>query len=348
MHPDRSPIRPDARGLRCDAGDFWVDPWKPVPTAAITHGHADHARPGMGRYICAAPCAPVLRTRLAKSARIEPVPYGELITLNGARVSFHPASHCLGSSQIRVETADGVAVAAGDYKRETDPTCAPFEVVECDVFVTESTFALPVYRWDAPETVADEILEWWDENRGEGRVSVLFAYSLGKTQRVLAELARAFDRRGEPRRRVFTHGAPERLNRVYREAGVDMLTAWGIGESARARGRANPFRGELILAPPSAAGSAWMRRFGSARDVSTAMASGWMSSRGARRRMGHERGFVLSDHADWDGLVRTCRETGARRVLCTHGNSAVLARHLREIGIEADVVRTGFTGEPDD
>jgi len=348
MQPELSPIRPDDRGLRCDAGDFWIDPWKPAPVAVITHAHADHARPGMGRYICAQPCEPVLRARLAKDARIEAIPYGETTTLSGARISFHPAGHCLGSAQVRVETDDGVAVAAGDYKRAADPTCAPFEVVACDVFITESTFALPVYRWDPPERTASEILDWWDENRAAGRVSVLFAYSLGKTQRLLAELARALDRRSETRRRTFTHGAPERLNRVYRDSGIDMLSAWVVGEYASARGRANPFRGELVLAPPSAAGSAWMRRFGPARDVSTAMASGWMRSRGARRRMGHERGFVLSDHADWDDLVRTCRETGAAKILCTHGNSATLARHLREIGLDAEPVRTAFEGEPGD
>jgi len=341
------PIRADHRGLRCDAGDFWVDPWSPVPTAAITHAHADHARPGMGRYLCAAPCAPVLRARLPRDARLEPVPYGQRVTLGGAEVSFHPAGHCLGSAQIRIETGEGVTVIAGDYKRARDPTCAGFEPLRCDQFITESTFALPVYRWDAPERTADEVLDWWEQNRAEGRVSVLFAYSLGKAQRLLAELARALDRRGQPRRRTLTHGAPDRLNRIYRESGVDMLAAWPIGESTRARGRANPFRGELIVAPPSASGSAWMRRFGPARDVSTAMASGWMRSRGARRRMGHERGFVLSDHADWDELVRTCRETGARRVLCTHGHSATLARHLRELGIDAEPIRTAYQGEAD-
>jgi len=335
-------IRQAAKGLRCEAGDFWIDPWKPVETAVITHGHTDHARPGNKRYICSADSEPILRIRLPKSAEIVSFPYGERFELGEATVSFHPAGHCRGSAQVRVETVEGVAVAAGDYKRAEDPTCAPFEVVPCDLFITESTFALPVYRWDPPEVVADQMLDWWEENRAAKRVSVIFSYALGKAQRVMAELARALDRRGLDRRRVFIHGALETLTAVYRRENVDLLKTWPISESARARGRANPFRGELILAPPSAAGSAWMRRFGPPGDVATAQASGWMRFRGARRRGGHDRGFVLSDHADWDDLVRTCRETGAKKVLCTHGNAETLARYLRENGSDAEAIRTEF------
>ncbi|MEM0983223.1 MAG: ligase-associated DNA damage response exonuclease [Planctomycetota bacterium] len=339
-------VHADGSGLRCDAGNFWVDPWKKVDLAVITHGHADHARPGMGRYLCSDACLPILRARLPRASVIESVPFGQTVPINGADVSFFPAGHCRGASQVRIETAEGVAVAAGDYKRAPDPTCDGFEVVPCDVFVTESTFALPVYRWDTPGQTADEILDWWEENREAKKVSALFSYSLGKAQRVLGELALAMDRRGIERRRVFIHGALEKLTGVYRDEGVDMLKTWPISESARARGRANPFKGELIIAPPGAAGSPWMRRFGPAKDVSTAMASGWMRFRGGRRRMGYDRGFVLSDHADWDDLVRTCVETGAKRVLCTHGNSATLARYLREMhGIEADVLETAFEGE---
>ena len=336
----------DDRGLACEAGGFWVDPWKPAPTAVITHGHGDHARWGMGRYYAADPCVPVLRRRLAKDAEIIGVPYGERFGLGGVSLSFHPAGHCLGSAQVRIESGEEVAVAAGDYKRAADPTCDGFEVVPCDTFVTEATFALPIYRWDTPEAVADEILDWWLENRERRRVSVLASYALGKTQRVLAELARAFDRRGLERRRVFIHGALESMIEVYRRAGADMLPTFRIAESNRARGSANPFKGHLIMTPPSAIGSPWMKRFGPQKHVETAMASGWMRVRGVRRRRGYDRGFVISDHADWPDLLRTCRETGASRVLATHGSSDALAGHLRELGVEAHVL--GAPYETDD
>ncbi|MEO1513050.1 MAG: ligase-associated DNA damage response exonuclease, partial [Planctomycetota bacterium] len=328
-------LQPDDRGIACPLGRFWIDPWKPVPLAVVTHGHSDHARPGMGRYIAAEPGVPVLRKRLGAGAEITGVPYGEVVRLADVEVSFHPAGHCLGSAQVRVESGGEVAVAAGDYKRAADPTCAPFEVVRCDTFVTEATFALPIYRWYPAAVIAGEILDWWDANRESGRVSVLSAYALGKAQRLLAELARALDRRREERRRVFTHGALEPMIGCYRDAGVDMLDTWRIHETSRARGRSNPFAGQLVLATPSAVGSPWMKRFGPAKSVETAFASGWMRVRGVRRRRGYDRGFVISDHADWPGLVRTCIETGASHVLCTHGNSGTLARYLRERGVGA-------------
>ncbi len=316
-----------------------------MQTAVVTHAHADHARPGSRRYYAAAESVPMLRIRLQRDAEIVGVEYGERFELGGVVVSFHPAGHCRGAAQVRVESGGHVAVAAGDYKRAADPTCAPFEVVACDTFVTEATFALPIYTWDEPGVTADEILDWWLENRARKRVSVLACYALGKAQRLLAMLAERCDARGIERRRVFVHGALDPLIGAYREAGVDMLDSWKLGESGRARGKVNPFLGELILCPPSAVGSAWMKRFGRAGDVDTAMASGWMRVRGIRRRRGYDRGFVLSDHADWGELVRTCAETGAKRVLCTHGYSDTLARHLREQGIEAEVLRTEFSAE---
>jgi len=342
------PIHADGRGISCPSGNFHIDPWNPVKTAVVTHAHADHARPGSGRYYAAEPSVPVLRIRLQKGAEITGVPYGERVSLGDAEVSFHPAGHCLGSAQVRVQHGGHVAVAAGDYKRARDPTCAPFEVVPCDTFITEATFALPIYRWDPPERTADEILDWWLENRERKRVSVLACYALGKAQRLLGMLAERCEARGIERRRVFVHGALDALIGVYRDAGIDMLDTWKLGESGRARGKVNPFRGELILCPPSAVGSPWMKRFGKASEVDVAMASGWMRVRGVRRRRGYDRGFVLSDHGDWDDLVRTCRETGASKVYGTHGNTEVLARHLCEIGIDAEPLRTEFGAAEDD
>lgn len=350
----------DDRGIACPAGAFWIDPWRPVPVAVVTHAHSDHARPGMGRYYCAAAGEGVLRRRVGANARIIGVPWGQPVPLGEAEVSFHPAGHCLGAAQIRVSARvagrERVAVAAGDYKRAPDPTCDAFELVPCDTFITEATFALPIYAWRDASVVAGEMLAWWRANARAGRVSVVCAYALGKAQRVLGELAMAVQREATPPPGdVVMHGAMASMMDPYHDArvrgadGVErpvrLLTPRRIEPGERAKGRANPFRGALVLAPPGAAGSSWMRRLGPERDVETAFASGWMAVRGVRRRRGYDRGFVMSDHADWAGLLRTCAQTGARRVLCTHGQSATLARYLNERGIPAEELHTEFGGE---
>ncbi len=319
-------------GLYCPAGDFHIDPWRPVPRAVLTHGHADHARAGSTHYLTAAPGAALIRARLGADAPIEPVAYGERRRYGAATVSLHPAGHILGSAQVRIEVDGVVCVITGDFKRAADPTCAPFELVPCDVLITEATFALPIYRWPAPEAVAREVLAWWDACVRAGVPAVLYCYALGKAQRLLAELARLTDRP------VHLHGALVRLTELYREQGVEMLPTAPVSD--RARGR--DFAGELILAPPSAAGSAWMRRFAGA---STAFASGWMQVRGHRRRRGYDRGFVLSDHADWPALVATVRETGARRIVATHGNTDAFVLYLTEQGYDAAQLCTDFRGE---
>jgi len=328
-------LRTDENGLFCEAGGFYIDPWKPVERAVISHGHGDHARWGSKAYLGAAPSLPILRRRLGEAAVIEGAPFGEPVRINGVTVSFHPAGHILGSAQVRVERDGEVWVFSGDYKRAPDPTCEAFEPVPCDVFITEATFALPIYRWDPASEVAREIWAWWEANREAGRASVLFCYALGKAQRILGELARLTDRT------VFVHGSLEPLNECYRTAGVEMLPTRPVSETARGQS----FAGELILAPPSAGGSTWMRRFGSA---GTAFASGWMRVRGTRRRRGFDRGFVISDHADWPDLLRTIADTGASRVLTTHGYADSLARYLREQGRAAGTLSTPFQGETED
>ena len=328
-------LRTDDRGLFCEAGGFHIDPWRPVERAVISHAHGDHARGGSGAYLAAEASVPVLRKRIGGEARIEGVPFGETVRVGEAAVSFHPAGHILGSAQVRVERGGEVWVFSGDYKRRADPTCEAFETVACHTFITEATFALPIYHWDDTGAVAREILEWWDANREAGRASVLFCYALGKAQRILGELARLTDRT------VFVHGAIEALNECYRQAGVAMLPTRPVSETARGQS----FAGELVLAPPAAGGSTWMRRFGPA---STAFASGWMRVRGTRRRRGFDRGFVVSDHADWPDLLRTIEETGAERVLTTHGYAEPLARYLRERGRLAGTLATPFEGETED
>ncbi|MEE4301191.1 MAG: ligase-associated DNA damage response exonuclease [Pseudomonadales bacterium] len=322
----------DENGLYCPAGDFHVDPWRRVRRAVITHGHGDHARPGMGHYWTQKAGLPILRKRLGMYVPADGVEYGEVLEFGPVKVSLHSAGHILGSAQVRIEHAGEVWVVSGDFKRDDDPTCAAFEVVPCDVFVTEATFAYPVYRWPSAREVAGEIFAWWEECRAAGRPAVLFSYALGKAQRILAELMHYTDRT------VLLHGAMTPLVEIYRDAGVAMLPTRPVSDFSRK----HTFDGELILAPPSASGSKWMRRF---KQASTGFASGWMQIRGNRRRRGYDRGFVLSDHADWPSLIRTIEDCGARRVLATHGSTDVLVQHLRERGVQAEPLATPYGDE---
>lgn len=327
-------LRLAERGLYCDAGDFYIDPWQPVDRAVITHAHGDHARWGSQRYLCSRESEGVLRTRLGANAPIQALEYGEAVTLDGVRVSLHPAGHIIGSAQVRVQHRGEVWVASGDYKTEPDRTCTPFELQRCHTFITESTFGLPIYRWCDESEVFDEILDWWRANKAAGRASVLFGYALGKAQRLLAGLA---DNDIGP---VYTHGAVERLNRDYREAGVRLVETRYASELPRG----HDFSGSMIVAPPSAAGSLWLRRFGS---ISTGFASGWMRVRGNRRRRALDRGFVLSDHVDWPSLTETVLATGAERVWVTHGTREPLVRWLTERGIESKAISAHWKGEED-
>ena len=319
-------------GLYCAAGDFYIDPWKPVTRAVITHGHGDHARHGMSEYYTTRAGLPILQWRLPDQT-YHAFDYGAAFEIGSARVSFHSAGHVLGSAQVRIEADGEVWVVSGDYKRQPDPTCAPFEVVRCDTFVTEATFGLPVYRWPRTRDVAREIVSWRDACAERGETAILYCYALGKSQRVLAELAAFTDRA------AYTHGAIETGVQVYRTAGVPMLATIPVGEQPRGA----DFAGELVIAPPSAAGSAWLRRF---RKAQHGFASGWMRIRGNRRRRNVDRGFVVSDHADWPDLLRTVRETGAKRVIATHGNTDALVRALNEEGIRTGTFDTQF-GEDD-
>lgn len=318
------------QGLYCAAGGFHVDPWRGVERALITHAHSDHARAGSQVYWCVEECAGLLRERLGPVA-IETTRYGEVREIGGVRVSFHPAGHVLGSAQIRLEHRGEVWVASGDYKTQADPTCAAFEPVRCHTFITESTFGLPVYRWPRPEEVVAGIHAWWRENQREGRTSVLFGYSLGKAQRLLASVEEGIGP-------IFVHDAVRSLLRHYERAGVRLPST---EDATKEKVRAAEGRG-LVIAPPAADNSTWLHSLG---ETSTAMASGWMLLRGTRRWRAADRGFALSDHADWDGLISSIRATGAERVLVTHGYTAQLTRWLNENGWGAEALRTRFEGE---
>jgi putative mRNA 3-end processing factor len=319
-------------GLYCEAGGFHVDPWLPVERAVITHAHSDHARAGSTAYLCAEPGRGVLQRRLP-DARIETLGYGEQRTVGGVTLSFHPSGHILGASQVRIEHRGDVWVVSGDYKRQPDPTCDAFEVVPCHTFITEATFALPIYIWDPTTAVVDDILAWWRRNRDEGRPSVLFCYVLGKAQRILAEIG---DRADAP---IHLHGAICALTEAYADRDIRLAATERVTE--RMRGKA--LAGSLVLAPLSARGTPWMRRLPNASD---AFASGLMRVRGVRRQRAFDRGFVLSDHADWRGLLDTIAASGASRVLVTHGWSEALARYLQETrGLETGIIRTTYGGE---
>jgi putative mRNA 3-end processing factor len=319
------------KGLYCAAGDFYIDPWRPVHRAVLTHAHGDHARSGSEQYFAEASSEGVLRHRLGAQMPLIAKQYGEAFELGNTLVSLHSAGHVLGSAQIRIQHEATTWVVTGDYKRAADPTCVAFESVICDVLISEATFALPCYRWPDARDVVAEIWEWWQGNRERGRASVLFCYAFGKAQRVLAELL------AHTEETVFVHGAVLPIVEEYRRAGVRMLPVQPVVREKKA-----DYRGALIIAPPSAAGSPWMRRFG---DASTGFCSGWMRIRGARRRRGYDRGFVLSDHADWPGLLTTIRESRAKKVLLTHGYSDALVRYLCELGFDAATLRTAYGEE---
>src|SRR6185437_13622508 len=272
-------IESTVSGLYCAAGGFYVDPWMPVARAVITHAHADHARPGSGSYLCAAPCVFPLRARLGAEASIEGVAYGAPVEMNGVRVSLHPAGHVLGSAQVRIESGGEVWVVSGDYKLDPDPTCVPFEPVRCHTFVTESTFGLPIYRWSEPARIVGAVNAWWRSNAAAGRASVLFAYAFGKAQRILASIDRSIGP-------ILVHGAVETLDRAYRQAGIDLPDVKVAIELEKSFDVA----GALVLAPPSAQSTPWLKRFG---DYSDAFASGWMAVRGNRRRLAVDQGFAL-------------------------------------------------------
>ncbi|PZQ96813.1 MAG: ligase-associated DNA damage response exonuclease [Cereibacter sphaeroides] len=319
------------RGIYCPAGDFHIDPWRPVDRALITHGHSDHARPGHRAYLSTVQAAPVIRHRLG-AIRLDTIAFGETRQIGGVTVSFHPAGHVPGSAQIRVQRGGEVWVVSGDYKVVPDGLSEPFEPVACHTFISECTFGLPVFRWQPQAEVMAAINGWWSANAAEGRVSILGAYALGKAQRVLA----ALDPGIGP---ILTHGAVEATTEILRTQGYTLPDTTHV--TAAISVRTHP--GAIVVAPPSAEATPWANRFGPTAQA--AFASGWMRLRGVRRRRGAERGFVLSDHADWPGLNQAIRETGAERIFVTHGYTSIFRRWLETQGYDAGVVQTEWEGE---
>lgn len=330
--PNILELRPE--GLYCEAGDFYVDPWRPVDKAIVTHGHSDHASWGHNKYLCSKPSVPILHARLGEIIDVQGLDFGESITLGNAKVSLHPAGHILGSAQVRIEVGGEIWCVSGDYKTEVDPTSEPFEPVRCHTFITETTFGLPIYRWRPQTQIFDEVNEWWRENQAKGKASLLMGYALGKAQRILAGVDASIGP-------ILIHGALTRLTEIYREQGITLPETRNPLEL----GRGYDYSQCLIIAPPSVQGTPWLRRFG---DFSAAFASGWMAIRGARRRRAVDRGFVLSDHVDWPSLTASIEATGCERVWTTHGYAAPVARYLVEKGLDARPIETRFIGETAD
>ena len=319
----------NAKGIYCQQADVYLDPWKPVKKAIITHGHADHSRWGHLQYITHHTNVPIIKHRLG-DIQVAGVNWGETFMVNGVKFSLHPAGHIIGSSQVRVEYKGEVWVFTGDYKLEDDGIATPYEPVKCHSFITECTFGLPAFKWQPQKEVFQEINQWWQENREEGNTSVLFAYSLGKAQRLLKNIYASI---GE----IYTHAAIENMNDVVRNIASLPQTKRITKDTKK-----EEIKGNLVLAPPSAHGSPWIRKM---VPYVTASASGWMTFRGARRRRAIDKGFVLSDHCDWSSLLSAIKATGAEKIICTHGYTDIFSRFLNEQGFDARTEQTQFEEE---
>ena len=327
-------LKSTPNGLYCAAGDFYVDPRSPVPRAVVTHAHSDHARWGCESYLAARPGENLLRLRMSPDAKFKFLPYGEPITVGGVRISFHPAGHILGSAQVRLEVRGQIVLVTGDYKLGPDPTCDAWEPVQCHSMITESTFGLPIYRWEPQEAVVASINQWWRQCRDEGKCCLLYGYAVGKSQRLLAGLDPSIGK-------IYCHGAVEKGNEAYRQTGVELPETTYVGSIT---GK-NDWRGAMVVAVPSVHGTSWTKKFGR---TSTAMASGWMAVRGARRRRSVDRGFVLSDHVDWPSLLTAIDACNPETVWVTHGYSATVARYLTENGRDAKVIDGRSRSEGDE
>lgn len=317
------------KGIYCEQADVYLDPWKPVKNAIITHGHSDHSRWGHTNYITHRQNVPIIRHRLGDIS-VTAKEWGETFSVNGVKFSLHPAGHIVGSSQVRVEYKGEVWVFTGDYKTEDDGIATPYEVVKCDTFITECTFGLPAFNWLPQEEVFTDINNWWAENKAEGKTSVIFGYTLGKAQRILKYLDQSIGK-------VYTHGAVENMNEVIRQV-IDLPPSTRITRDTTKE----ELKGSIVIAPPSAHGTVWLRKM---NPFVTATASGWMTFRGARARRAIDRGFVLSDHCDWYGLLNSIKATGCEKVISTHGYSDIFSRYLRELSYDARTADTQYEGE---
>lgn len=320
------------KGMYCRAGDFYIDPWKPVDKAVITHGHSDHARWGSRLYLCHTHTKPILQARLGPG-QYQSTEWNVSTYINGVRVSFHPAGHVIGSSQVRVEYEGEIWVVSGDYKLENDGLSGEFEPIKCNTFITESTFGLPIYRWKKQEDIYTSMKDWILENKKNGRSSIFFAYSLGKAQRILLPISEVTDT-------ILAHGAVYNMYSALVNAGIRLPRMERVTPDTPKE----MLKSSVVIAPGSAEGTPWIRKFA---PYSVGVCSGWMQVRGNVRRRNADAGFALSDHADWEGLIKTVKATEAECVYVTHGFQSVFSRYLTELGIDGREVHTEFGSEED-
>jgi len=316
-------LRPE--GLYCPAGDFFIDPHRPVDRAVVTHGHADHARPGNARVLTTAPTGRIMESRFGadRIGSLQTADYGETVSLSGVSITLIPAGHVLGSAQVVIEQQGARVVVSGDYKRRRDPTCARFEVAPCDLYITEATFGLPVFRHPPDRLEVAKLIK--SLSLFPDRTHLLGAYALGKAQRVLMLLRESgYDRP------IYLHGAMVALCALYRGHGLD------LGDLRSMEGvKKQDLKGEVVLCPPSALNDRWSRGFGNAVRV---FASGWMMVRQRAKQSGVELPLVLSDHADWDELTATVTDVEAETIWVTHGREEALVHYIRTKGIEAEAL----------
>ncbi|HUR66958.1 MAG TPA: ligase-associated DNA damage response exonuclease [Chitinophagaceae bacterium] len=315
------------KGLYCSAGDFYIDPWKPVNKAIISHGHSDHARWGSSSYLCHTHTVPILKLRLGEG-NYQGMEWGEHISINGVDVSLYPAGHIIGSSQVRIEYNGEIWVFSGDFKLEDDGLSGAFEPVKCNVFITESTFGLPIYKWKKQSIIYEDIRNWVLANQQADKASVIIAYSLGKAQRVIEAVSAVTED-------IYVHGAVWNVQQTLKAAGHQLQAV----KKVEADIPKTAYRKAVIVAPSGAESSPWIKRF---TPYSLAICSGWMQVRGNARRKNADRGFVLSDHADWEGLLQAVKETGAEKVFVTHGFQSAFSKYLDENGIPAAEVKTAY------
>lgn len=317
------------KGIYCQQADVYLDPWKPVKKAIISHGHADHSKWGHQQYITHHTNVPIIKHRLG-DINVSGVDWGETFTVNGVKFLLHPAGHIIGSAQIRVEYQGEVWVFTGDYKTENDGISVPYEVVKCHTFITECTFGLPAFKWQPQQEVFHDINTWWQQNKEDENTSILFGYSLGKAQRLLKHLDTSIGK-------IYTHAAIQNMNEIIRE-----ITPLPETIRITADTKKEELKGNMVIAPPSAQSSPWIKKM---LPYVTASASGWMAFRGARRRRAIDKGFVLSDHCDWQGLLSSIKATGAEKIICTHGYTDIFSRFLIEQGYDARTEETQFEEE---
>ncbi len=319
-----------SKGIYCRQGDFYIDPWKPVKLAVTTHGHADHVKWGNQAYLCHELTKSILLQRLGADLQIQTLPYRQQIDINGVKLSFFPAGHVIGSAQVRLEYKGEICVVSGDYKVEYDGISTAFEPVKCHTFVSESTFGLPVYKWQPQQIIFDQIKDWVAANRDENKTSVLAAYSLGKAQRLIKGLAGY----GE----IYVHQSIANLNEGFIDAGINLPNTIRITPETK---KEDLQRG-IVIVPPALTEGRWIK---SLLHAATGICSGWMQVRAGRRWRSADAGFALSDHADWPGLLSAIKATTAEKVFVTHGYSAIFSKYLNEIGIAAEEVKTQYGQE---